>query len=181
MNRMQSQVAAFHALLGHPIGKRPELSRPALRIALVAEEAGEFCGAIAAVRTDVGSLAEILSPFEKGFRSGILSARSDGAIVATADAIADLLYVTIGAAVEFGIDVEPIFDEVHRANMTKIGGASRADGKTLKPEGWQPPNVRREIARQLHRVAGPGWICTCGHPSQNSSAFATHLENEGAL
>jgi hypothetical protein len=25
----------------------------------------------------------------------------------------------------------------------------RADGKIIKPEGWKPPNVEAEIARQL--------------------------------
>lgn len=42
-----------------------------------------------------------------------------GDLVETADAIADLLYVVLGAAALHGIDIQPIFDEVHRSNMTK--------------------------------------------------------------
>ena len=58
-----------------------------------------------------------------------------------ADAIADLLYVVYGTAVTFGIDMEPIFKEVHRSNMTKKGGYLREDGKWVKPETYDPPNL----------------------------------------
>lgn len=56
------------------------------------------------------------------------------------DALCDLLYVTYGAAVAMGIDLEPFYEEVQRANMEKTNGPKREDGKQLKPEGWQPPN-----------------------------------------
>ena len=62
-------------------------------------------------------------------------------IAAVADALADLLYVTYGMAITFGIDIRPVFAEVHRSNMAKVGGPTRDDGKILKPEGWQPPDI----------------------------------------
>lgn len=65
-----------------------------------------------------------------------------------ADAIADLLYVTFGTAVACGIDIGPIWREVHKTNMAKVGGPTRGDGKVLKPEGWEPPDVRGELERQ---------------------------------
>lgn len=43
-----------------------------------------------------------------------------GDLVGAADAIGDLLYVVLGAAVAHGIDIEPIFNEIHRSNMTKL-------------------------------------------------------------
>ena len=55
--------------------------------------------------------------------------------------LADLLYVTYGAMWSCGIDPDPVFAEVHRANMTKRGGPIRADGKQLKPPDWQPADV----------------------------------------
>lgn len=56
--------------------------------------------------------------------------------------LADLLYVTYGALDQLGIDTDAVFTEVHRANMQKTTGPKRADGKQLKPDGWQPANVR---------------------------------------
>lgn len=61
--------------------------------------------------------------------------------------LADLLYVTYGALDQFGIDTDAVFAEVHRANMQKAAGPKRADGKQLKPEGWQPADVRSVIER----------------------------------
>jgi len=62
-------------------------------------------------------------------------------LIAIADALADVVYVIVGTAVTFGIDLRPVFVEVHRSNMAKVGGGKRPDGKVLKPDGWIPPNV----------------------------------------
>lgn len=67
---------------------------------------------------------------------------------ATADALADAAYVVEGANLEFGIDSGPVLDEVHRANMAKVGGPVRADGKIGKPEGWQPPDIIGVLTEQ---------------------------------
>lgn len=67
-----------------------------------------------------------------------------------ADAIADLLYVVYGTAVSYGIDIEPIFLEVHRSNMSKgdpeIVRAS--NGKILKSRNWTPPDLERILKTQ---------------------------------
>ena len=65
-----------------------------------------------------------------------------------ADGIADLIYVLLGTALSYGIHIAPIWDEVQRTNMAKEGGATRHDGKVLKPEGWQPPDVRGILLKQ---------------------------------
>ncbi len=62
-------------------------------------------------------------------------------MVGVADGIADLLYVTLGTAVAYGINIDPIFETVHNSNMSKIGGEVRKDGKILKPEGWLDPTA----------------------------------------
>ncbi|GJM41256.1 MAG: hypothetical protein DHS20C20_15380 [Ardenticatenaceae bacterium] len=64
--------------------------------------------------------------------------------------LADLLYVTYGAILACGVDPDPIFAEVHRANLSKAGGPRRADGKILKPPGWQPADVRGVIENQVN-------------------------------
>lgn len=60
-----------------------------------------------------------------------------------ADALGDLLYVVLGTAVSCGIDIEPIFHEIHRSNMSKfIDGHCRADGKWVKGPSYSPANLQ---------------------------------------
>ncbi len=62
--------------------------------------------------------------------------------------LTDLLYVTYGALVAFGVEPDGVFAEVHRANMQKATGPRREDGKQLKPEGWRPADVSGVLAKQ---------------------------------
>jgi predicted HAD superfamily Cof-like phosphohydrolase len=55
--------------------------------------------------------------------------------------LADLLYVVYGTAVSYGIDMEPVFHEVQRSNMSKVGGYKREDGKWVKPATYSPANI----------------------------------------
>ena len=66
------------------------------------------------------------------------------------DALIDILVVTIGALHSIGVDIEGAWDEVHRSNMAKVDMVTgvvlrREDGKILKPEGWQPPNLKQYL------------------------------------
>jgi predicted HAD superfamily Cof-like phosphohydrolase len=72
-------------------------------------------------------------------------------LVGLADALADLDYVVEGTRIAFGIDGKPIADEVHRSNMSKVGGHRRADGKWEKPDTYSPADVRGELKKQ-------GWM-----------------------
>lgn len=66
-----------------------------------------------------------------------------------ADALADLMYVVLGTAVAYGIDLEPIFQEVHRSNMSKfIDGHRREDGKWIKGPSYSPANLQPIIEAQ---------------------------------
>ena len=70
-------------------------------------------------------------------------------IVDIADAIGDLLYVVLGAACQHGIDIDPIFHEIHRSNLTKfIDGHRRADGKWIKGPSYTPANLESILQRQ---------------------------------
>lgn len=67
-----------------------------------------------------------------------------------ADAIGDLLYVALGTAVSWGINIEPVFDEIHRSNMTKfIDGHKSHTGKWIKGLSYTPPNLDEIIAKQM--------------------------------
>lgn len=72
-------------------------------------------------------------------------------LVEIAGGIADSIVVLLGTAVTYGIDMRPIWNEVHRTNMLKKGGKLREDGKRLKPEGWKPPEIKRIIESQQKR------------------------------
>lgn len=64
------------------------------------------------------------------------------------DAIADSIYVLLGTCVSLGVDLEPIWKEVHKTNMAKAPGNSRKDGKILKPEDWTPPDIKPLLKKQ---------------------------------
>lgn len=70
-------------------------------------------------------------------------------LVELADGICDSIVVLLGTAITYGIDIRPIWDEIHRTNMAKKGGVLREDGKRLKPEDWEPPNVAGLLQEQL--------------------------------
>lgn len=62
------------------------------------------------------------------------------------DAICDLLYVTYGAAIALGIDIDVFFNEVHRSNMSKLDPDTgmpivRSDGKIMKSWAYSPPDL----------------------------------------
>lgn len=124
MHKPQNQVREFHKAFENLAPDKfeldPETYPFALRTKLINEEAGEF---------------------EK--------AAFDKDLIAMLDAMCDLLYVTYGAAVAMGIDLEPFFDEVHRSNMTKLDTNGkpiyRNDGKILKSTNYEPPNLARVL------------------------------------
>lgn len=74
-------------------------------------------------------------------RLELLQALAAEDVVEVADALADLLYVVIGSALQWGIPIERVLAEVHRSNMTKTAGDKRADGKILKGANYSPPNL----------------------------------------
>lgn len=69
-----------------------------------------------------------------------------------ADALGDLLYVVLGAGLSYGIDLEEVFDEVHRSNMTKfIDGHRREDGKWIKGPSYTPADMKKVIEKLKNR------------------------------
>jgi predicted HAD superfamily Cof-like phosphohydrolase len=78
--------------------------------------------------------------------SELMEAYTDNDQVEQLDALIDILVVTIGAIHSMGADAEGAWKEVMSTNFAKIDKETgkvrkREDGKVLKPEGWQPPNL----------------------------------------
>ena len=64
-------------------------------------------------------------------------------LVEIADAIGDILYVVLGAAIAHGIDIEPVFKEIHRSNMSKfIDGHAAPNGKWIKGPSYSPADLK---------------------------------------
>ena len=93
MRVSQEQVESFHAKMNYPVAETPTMvdwEMRQQRYAFMREELEEY-----------------------------MRAAENANFVEIADALADLLYVTLGTAAVFGIDMQPVFSEVHRSNMTK--------------------------------------------------------------
>ncbi|RJF71838.1 hypothetical protein D3875_09980 [Deinococcus cavernae] len=129
-----AKLREFHRAIGSkpPLGPAvPDLALLNLRQTLIREEWAEVQEEMEALRGRLQA-GEAVEP---------------GDLAPLVHELADLLYVTYGALDQFGIDTDAVFAEVHRANMHKAAGPKRADGKQLKPEGWQPADVRSVIER----------------------------------
>jgi predicted HAD superfamily Cof-like phosphohydrolase len=123
MTNEQKLVEEFHRAFELTINTKPilpELDVLLLRVKLISEECIE-----------------------------LIDALGERDLVKVADGIADVLYVVYGTAVTCGIDVEPLFSEIHRSNMSKIGGIKRDDGKVLKPDTYSPPDVAKILQMQM--------------------------------
>lgn len=76
-------------------------------------------------------------------------AMKDKDIVEVADALTDILYVTYGAGLAFGIDLDKCFEEIQASNMSKLGEDGkpiyRDDGKILKGPGYFEPNLSKVL------------------------------------
>ena len=121
----QQKVREFHEAYGMPVSNTPKLLnqfRRALRRVLIEEESEEVFEAL------------------------------DGYDIAhVAKELADLLYVTYGVAVEMGINLDEVFNEVHKSNMSKLGSDGkpiyREDGKVLKGPNYRQADIESILER----------------------------------
>ncbi len=78
-----------------------------------------------------------------------------GDLVEVADALSDLMYVVLGTYVAHGLHLhaEPLFQEVHRSNMSKLDSDGepifRGDGKVLKSDRFEPPDLETILSKRL--------------------------------
>jgi predicted HAD superfamily Cof-like phosphohydrolase len=77
--------------------------------------------------------------YEEMSELGVAKAENDKAELV--DALLDVVYIAIGTAILCGYDVQKHWDEIQRANMSKVRGMTkRGHGfDVCKPEGWIGP------------------------------------------
>lgn len=119
------KVREFHEKYGHYIGYRPHQPPARIieeRMRLIFEECGEIESEVyvSDIRGHVNTLIDL---------------------VQLADAVGDSLYVIFGLAVNFGLPIDEIFEEIHRSNMTK-STAKDEWGKTIKGPNFEPPDLK---------------------------------------
>lgn len=113
-NGPQALVAQFSDASG---GFTYDAEMIGLRRKLICEESGEATDELALFLAGQGSL--------KGL----------------AKELADVLYVVYGTAHCFGIDLQRVFEEVHRSNMSKFPAVLREDGKVTKGPNYVEPDL----------------------------------------
>lgn len=128
-------VKAFHEKFGVPVGSSPHRFYSKedflFRYGFMSEELFEF-----------------------------LTAHERDDLPGMADALIDLVYVAMGTAVWLGLPWQELWDEVQRANMSKVPAEKMPDGArhsfdVRKPPGWEPPDVEGVILRaQLRKSLG---------------------------
>jgi len=149
-------VTEFHETYGAPIASTANPSvdlpfnRTHLRYNLIAEEFVELTEALygAHAAREVSDeitiqTTEAIVEHQEGYQSLPLDT------VETADALADLVYVIYGFALEAGIDLDAVLQEVQRSNMSKLDENGkpiyREDGKVLKGPNFSEPNIRKVL------------------------------------
>ena len=124
MNPIITSLLEFNNAFEIPKLETPEIGSEELielRIKLLQEEVAEYAEAARG-----GNLVEVL------------------------DALADIAYILAGTVINHGMQhvFDDAFSEVHRSNMAKLVDGKvlrREDGKVMKPENWQPPNLSQFI------------------------------------
>lgn len=155
-SQLSRRVRAFRLKYGHPVNWTPTVpATEAVRfqLKLIAEEFFELLAACEIwPRIELGESGHEVSAAE--LVENAIDADFAGHVDLSAfvDAIADLSYVNEGAAALVGVNMDPIYDEVQRANMAKepvlVEGKLAPYSKPTKPSDWKPPDVEGELRKQ---------------------------------
>lgn len=135
-----------------PVRTTPTTDIPATEVVarakMIVEEVVEYLEAAGLV-TNLPKKGEIeigVDPFKKPD------------MVEIADGLVDIVVTVKGGYLVYGIDGDAIMkNEVMPSNLNKaqlVDGRyiiTKVNGKTQKPEGWVPPDIKKELKRQ-------GWI-----------------------
>src|SRR5690349_18706785 len=138
LSQEQGMVKRFHREFGLLINDRPTI--PPIKdvetsLDLIEEEFKELIADCRFERLDNGYMLYdgVLPISQEDYKPNIIG---------VADALGDLIYVILGMANRFGIEMEPVFQEIQNSNMTKTGGHLNEAGKYIKPETYTPADIK---------------------------------------
>ncbi|HHW82794.1 MAG TPA: GNAT family N-acetyltransferase [Actinomycetales bacterium] len=136
----EALVRQFHSTYRLPVVTGPanvDIERVHMRMGLIAEEFAELMGAVYGEDAEQAVLATVAQC--------VAADAHTRDTVEAADALADLIYVIYGMALETGIPLDAVLHEVQRSNMSKLGADGqpiyREDGKVLKGPGFFDPDI----------------------------------------
>mgnify|MGYP001440054694 FL=1 len=72
------------------------------------------------------------------------------------DALVDIVYIALGTAWLFNLPFEKAWNEVQKANMSKIRTKSKSKKRgtsfdVVKPKGWRPPDLEQIIEEEKEK------------------------------
>ena len=147
-------VLQFHHTYSVPI--RPfsdptlDYERMNMRMSLIAEEFAELMGAV------YGPRARAI--IEAATVEAVAADEGERDVIEAADALADLVYVVYGMAIESGMNLDSVLAEVQASNLSKLmpdGSVKlREDGKVLKGPNFFQPNIARGLGLESHTDRG---------------------------
>lgn len=144
-------IAEFMNAFGHPVRDKvltnPTEAERILRGRLVLEEAFELIEALGLSVSINGAPAQAINPKSVSCE---INPDAEYDPVETLDALGDIIVVSKGAGLQFGLPVDrAVLEEIAPSNMSKMGEDGKpifdAGGKILKGPNFFGPNIPRLI------------------------------------
>lgn len=158
--KLRGQVRDFHLKFGHPVNETPTVpsqDQIRFRLKLITEEYFELLASSVALGDPAE--ARIFLDARRTIQESLEEAKFEVDLPEFIDALGDLDYVNEGTRLVFGVDGEPIADEIQRANMdkdavyvqSKDGYHMGSSIKPTKPATWKGPQIGDVLKKQ-------GWM-----------------------
>lgn len=138
MNQLEKDVREFMLLAEQECPEKPIIPKTEiinLRCFLMLEELKETLGAMNREISENSCMLYLRFPYDN---------ENTQDIIEFYDGLIDLLVVTIGTLVAFGLPLQEGWEEVKRSNLSKfIDGYKREDGKWMKGPSFVKPNLEK--------------------------------------
>lgn len=154
-NVMQRQIAEFMRRADQEVAKYPQLPSEKIKVLRIRLMVEELLGATVPEHWAGETYADLLIENKS---DELIASILAGDLVQIADGIADVLYIVIGTAIAYGINIQEVFNEVHRSNLSKTVWSEELQrytiekdefGKGIKPPTYSPADLGSIVQRQI--------------------------------